>query len=34
MIGESTIFSARIVNIWNSFPNHIVDVNTVYTQPV
>ena len=22
-------FSARIVNIWNSVPNHVVDVNTV-----
>jgi len=22
-------FSARIVNIWNSLPNHVVDVNTV-----
>jgi len=22
-------FSARIVNIWNSLPNHIVDVNSV-----
>ena len=23
------IFSARIVNIWNSLPNHVVDVNSV-----
>ena len=22
-------FSARIVNIWNSLPNHVVDVNSV-----
>ena len=22
-------FSARIVNIWNSLPNHVIDVNTV-----
>jgi len=22
-------FSARIVNIWNSLPNNVVDVNTV-----
>ena len=22
-------FSARIVNIWNSLPNHVVDVNTI-----
>ena len=22
-------FSARIVNIWNSPPNHVVDVNTI-----
>ena len=22
-------FSARIVNIWNSLPNHVVDVTTV-----
>ena len=22
-------FSARIFNIWNSLPNHVVDVNTV-----
>jgi len=22
-------FSARIVNIWNSLPNHVVEVNTV-----
>jgi len=22
-------FSARIVNIWNGLPNHVVDVNTV-----
>ena len=29
MIYESTIFSARIVNIWNSLPNHVVDVNTL-----
>jgi len=28
MIYESTIF-ARIINIWNSLPNHAVDVNTV-----
>ena len=22
-------FSARIVNIWNSLPNHVVDINTI-----
>ena len=22
-------FSARIVNIWNSLPNHVIDVNSV-----
>ena len=22
-------FSARIINIWNSLPNHVVDVNTI-----
>jgi len=25
----ASIFSARIVNIWNSLPNSIVDANTV-----
>ena len=26
---QKLYFSARIVNIWNSLPNHVVDVNTV-----
>ena len=29
MIYESTVFSACIVNIWNSLPNYGVDVSTV-----
>jgi len=26
---ESTYYSARIVNIWNSLPNHVVNVTNV-----
>jgi len=29
MIYESTFFSARIVNTWNSLPNPVVDACTV-----
>jgi len=29
MIYESIFFSARIVNIWNSLPNSVVDAGTV-----
>jgi len=29
VIYENTFFSARIVNIWNSLPNYVGDVNTV-----
>jgi len=29
MIYKNTIFSARIINIWNSLPNYVVGVNTV-----
>jgi len=29
MIYKSTIFSERTVNIRNSLPNHVVDVNSV-----